>query len=236
MKYFLPLLMVLSADPARAQAPLVTDRPDFTESAVTVPRGTIQAETGFTWERAGGEATLSGPEALLRWGLHDRLELRLMLPDYVRGPAPAGFSDAGLGLKVAFGERAGWDAALLASAALPLGEAPFGGEAWSPEVALAAGRDVGSRASLGAQLTGTWADAGLALGGTLVGGWSLTDQGGLFVEVAASRAPGEAVAVLLHHGYTWQPLPSLQLDVHGALGVGKAAPAGLLGAGLSTRF
>ena len=34
--------------------PLVTDRPDFTESAVGVPIGRVQIEAGYTWTRKGG--------------------------------------------------------------------------------------------------------------------------------------------------------------------------------------
>lgn len=38
---------VARAEPApRDTAPLVTDRPDFTEAAVPVPRGALQLETG----------------------------------------------------------------------------------------------------------------------------------------------------------------------------------------------
>ncbi len=48
---------------------LVTDRPDFTESAVVVPLGSLQAEAGATLDRASdGVRTLAGPELLLRWG------------------------------------------------------------------------------------------------------------------------------------------------------------------------
>lgn len=49
--------------------PIITDRPDFTESAVTVPRGHLQLETGYTgaYDREDGkrESAHSFPEALL---------------------------------------------------------------------------------------------------------------------------------------------------------------------------
>ena len=60
---------------------LVTDRPDQTESSLTVPRKTFQIETGFVFEKFNydqyefenwGIAT-----TLIRYGLLDNLELRL---------------------------------------------------------------------------------------------------------------------------------------------------------------
>ena len=50
-------------------AELVTDRPDFTESGIVVPVGSLQFEAGFTWEsNAGDVRSFSGPELLVRWG------------------------------------------------------------------------------------------------------------------------------------------------------------------------
>ena len=61
--------------------PIVTDRPDQTESAVTVPHKTLQIESGFTfgWNEKDGIETkdLGYNSTLLRWGVLSRLELRL---------------------------------------------------------------------------------------------------------------------------------------------------------------
>jgi hypothetical protein len=62
--------------------PLVTDRPDFTESPVTVGQGVVQLETGYTFTRddqAGIRTdTHSFPESLLRVGAFaDWFEFRL---------------------------------------------------------------------------------------------------------------------------------------------------------------
>jgi hypothetical protein len=61
--------------------PLVTDRPDFTESPTTVGAGVIQLETGYTFtsDQSGGVQTRdhSFPEILLRVGVwEDWLEFR----------------------------------------------------------------------------------------------------------------------------------------------------------------
>ncbi len=61
--------------------PLITDRPDFTESTDAVPAGHFQLEAGytFTYDREHKERVRdhAAPEFLLRIGVVDDLELRL---------------------------------------------------------------------------------------------------------------------------------------------------------------
>ncbi len=67
---------------------MVTDRPDFTESAGTVRPGWYQLETGFavTWEtiKEGRARSVTFPYPLLRLGLTRRLEIRYSSDGYVR--------------------------------------------------------------------------------------------------------------------------------------------------------
>lgn len=87
---------------AAAQA-LVTDRPDFTESAVTVPAGRVQLEAGGTWLEESGRRTLSLGELLLRAALGRRIEARIGLaPEWRTGPEPTGVASGGsVGFKLA---------------------------------------------------------------------------------------------------------------------------------------
>src|SRR5688572_6026289 len=83
------LLVLLLAAPAAAgekeREPIATDRPDFTETAIVVPRGSLQIESGFTYEKASsGEKIFSLPELLFRWGIGEKTELRFVAPDYIR--------------------------------------------------------------------------------------------------------------------------------------------------------
>jgi hypothetical protein len=62
--------------------PIVTDRPDFTESSVTVGRGVVQIESGYTYlfddDGAASLRAHTAPEMLTRIGvLADWLELRI---------------------------------------------------------------------------------------------------------------------------------------------------------------
>lgn len=215
---------------------LVTDRPDFTESGVVVPRGHVQIETGATVAFDEATEVFSGPELLVRWTPFDLVELRLGAPDYVRAGDAEGFGDPTLGMKAQLGPLNGWDLGLIATASLPVGGA-FGSDTVDPEVIVTAGRALSARADLGGQLSAA-RDGDLrawTFGGTLVVGLGLSERWGTFGEVAAWLPEFGGDEVLLHHGYTYALSPNLQLDAHAALGLTDAAPDVLLGAGLTVR-
>ncbi len=87
---------LLLATPLHAD--IITDRPDFTESAAVVPLHSIQFEYGTTRTSDNGSAYSIG-EWLVRWGLVDGIELRLLPPSYEINPTTSGFGDVALGLK-----------------------------------------------------------------------------------------------------------------------------------------
>lgn len=76
-----PTVNFLGLRAAPLDEPIVTDRPDFTESAVTVPFGRVQLETGYTYTADDEDGVRTGdhvaPELLLRVGLVEDVELRV---------------------------------------------------------------------------------------------------------------------------------------------------------------
>jgi len=135
------------------EEPLVTDRPDFTESSSTVGRGLLQLEGGFTFAEfeGGAEVTTLG-EVLARWGVAPKLELRFVLPIYAwergSGDDRSGFTDSAVGLKyelaqgLGSGLIGGMEAALIASTTVPTGGAAFGSSSWQPVGVLCLGISV----------------------------------------------------------------------------------------------
>lgn len=77
---------VLGLPAAPLEGTIATDRPDFTESAETVPWGRVQLEMGYTFTQEKGarlsyrEHTM--PEFLLRIGIVERFELRFVWAGY----------------------------------------------------------------------------------------------------------------------------------------------------------
>jgi hypothetical protein len=236
-----------------AEEPLVTDRPDFTESSSTVGSGVLQIEAGFTYaESPDGTDVTNAGEVLARWGVAKTFELRFVLPTYVRDSSAngdvTGFSDTGLGLKVelAQGEGkglfGGLEAALIASTEIPTGSSVLSDESWQPSSVLALGWDLNSTLGLGANVgvaspvdegqrfTSAWASVALGVG--------LTDAVSWFVELYAFnreelRGPDTAV---FQTGFVYLLNLDFQLDVRAARRLTDQGVDLVAGAGLSWRL
>jgi hypothetical protein len=246
------LQVLLLASAARAQAPLgaerarpplVGDRPDETESAVSVPPGMLQVEAGYTATRREGTLHHAVGEFLLRLGMGERTEARIGLGSWLFGdPArdslvTSALSDPTFGLKHVIRRSARTGVALMATVALP-------GPAHRPslreadaELRLAAARSAGERAELGANawagvpVSGGPATAGL----TLVAGFDVAERVGAFVETFASRTAGGATRPFLDAGATWRIHREVQLDVRAGAGLGAAGGERFAGAGVIVR-
>ena len=72
--FALSFAVMTLASLAFAEEPLITDRPDFTESSSAVGSGVLQLESGFSHAefRGGSDVTTVG-EILARWGVLDKL-------------------------------------------------------------------------------------------------------------------------------------------------------------------
>jgi hypothetical protein len=223
---------------------LGADRPDFTEAATVIPRGSLQLELGGTWERDdGGADAHSGPEALLRWGITDRLELRFELPEWVESNADglgALRSDAAVGAKLQIGPLGAWDVAAIGALSLPTGDEESTSDRSDPVVAAVASREIAPQWSVAMQVVAAWPtlDDGRELETvvTAVVGTELGDRIGAFLEVAATNPAHGASGVVLHNGYTYQPGRTWQVDVHLGAGLTESAPDFFVGTGLAARF
>lgn len=238
------------AAPDRDAAPLVADRPDFTESALSVEPGRVQVESGYTVARRDGGTEHAVGEVLARVGLADPVELRLAPNSYrvleTDGGTARGLADPTVGAKATLLEP-GPDAdpalpsvALLASTSLPAGDEAVSPGGAEPEALLALGWDL-APVSVGANLgharalhdgerfgrTAASAAVGLPIGGDL-------DS---YLEYYTLRpaAPGSGAEDVVNGGLTLLLSPDAQLDARAGAGLGGGAPELILGAGLSLR-
>ena len=116
-------------------APLVTDRPDFTEASSTVGRGVAQLEVGYTYlfDNDGTDQTIvhSYPEPLLRLGiLADWLELRVgwtYITESVNSVRDSGSEDLYLGFKIGLTPQEGLlpEMSLIPQMFVPVGAEEF---------------------------------------------------------------------------------------------------------------
>ncbi len=225
---------------------LVTDRPDFTESSVVVPRGSLQLESGFSWERGeGGRRALDAPELLLRYGMGRRAELRLGPPVYAGtrggGASSSGFGDTYLGVKYQLGPtRRGLDLAVIPALSLPTGARAVTSHAIDPEVKLTWARDLGKPWSISGMFAFFWPTEDdrrnftwmptVSLGRALGGRWDA------FLEYSGELPQRGGARHIVHHGYAYALSPVSQADLHFGFGLSPAAPHFFIGAGYAVRY
>lgn len=240
------LLALFLALPTRADTgPLITDRPDFTESAATVAEGRFQLEGGVTAERTEDETVWTAGELLLRVGLAERLELRVSAPSHVSGPGPDGFADGGVGAKVLLiPEARGFRpaTAVIVATSVPSGEAPFRSASWQPETKLCLAWDVADGIGLAANLNyARPAEDGRRfdeISGSLSVAVELAPQWGAYLEwFGFSReAPGGDATNYLNTGVTYLVHDDFQLDARIGAGLGGDTADFFAGLGAAVRF
>ncbi|MFQ5747423.1 MAG: transporter [Gemmatimonadota bacterium] len=242
---------------ARAQEmtgppPLVTDRPDFTESATAVVPGRLQAELGYTFSRTGDEERHAIGELLIRIGIADRLEGRVGLNSFAvvdggPGSGPSGLEDLTLGAKLVL-VRPGTGAsrgvprvALLGSVSLPTGDDAIGAAEAQPSGLVALAWDLSDRVGLGANagVTSVHGGAGrVAEGSASVAlGVALTDRLGAFFEAFRifPEAAGGPDTSFLDAGLTLGLGPDLQIDWRAGIGLDDPGPNYFTGLGVAIR-
>lgn len=244
-------------------SPLVTDRPDQTESSIAVRPGVIQVELGWLYTsetEVGTELkTHTVPQSLLRIGVIPGLEARVGFAGWMRSElvdrqdpasttaATNGVGDLELGFKYQVpqpdGSRA--DLAILGGATVPTGQAGFGSERVDPNIRLSFSTALGPRVSLGSNIGASWTSSGTTSGTetlvdllyTAVVGVALTNRFGAFAESFGGVAL-EASRPSTHAfdgGVTFLVSPNFQLDMSGGVGLSAAAADWFVGAGMAFR-
>lgn len=241
-----------AADPR--SEPLVTDRPDFTESALTIPKGLSQAEFGTTFAESGGDDENGFGELLLRIGLNKKTELRVGVPTYLTTRAAAdsgrssGFADASLGFKFSLasaGDRLGlrqFDVGLIVATTLPTGSSAYREKklqpgaklllatAWTEKIAVSANLNYDYVSETGEQFG--------EVSSSLSFGFVLSERTGAYLEYFGFYPAGDGRddTNFLNTGTTYLLSNDLQLDARVGKGLNRNQDDYFIGAGASVRF
>lgn len=258
------LIACALATPAAAQAAplreLTTDRPDKTESPITVDAGHWQLEADvatFTHDRANGMRTdtLSVAPFNLKRGIGDDTDLQLVVEPYVRRierdhatgarRRVAGFGDVTVRVKHNLWGNDGGKTALglIPFVVVPTNHRDLGSDKvegglivpLSVELADAIGLGVMTELDLVEDEAGKYAPA-VINSATL--GFDLSDRLGLYTEIYTERvvARGERWQVTGDAGITYQLTDNLQLDTGVNVGLTRAADDVAAFVGISRRF
>ena len=238
--------------------PLVTDRPDFTESSSTVGLGVMQLEMGYTFtyndDDATGDKTYSHtvPEILLRYGFLEDVELRLGWTygwdEEQVGAArtrPDGGSDLYVGLKIdLFEQCCAWpEQAILLNINAPVGAEAFSSNKVTAGATYAYSWELANEWGLGAN-TGFFTDREngddfIVWTQSVAVGIPLNECWGVYVEYYGLYESDKAGAVNQHYadgGITWLWNYDLQFDFRVGVGLNDDADDVFSGLGASMRF
>ena len=248
------VLLLHPAAWSQDEPPLITDRPDQTESSSVVPRCMLQVETGVSheWVDAGDdeyENNTNYGSTLLRLGVLDFLELRLgtdLLNHRSKLPGLAerdefGMSPVGFGFKAALFREKGLrpEVAFISSWQVPkTGRESFSSEKWQHSYIFAFSHTLSDRWGLGYNL-GYEFEGALDVDRfiySLVFGYTLSDKWGIFLETYGNKTTDVPFDIRADAGITFLVCPSLQLDLSGGFGITEISPLGFISTGFSWRI
>jgi len=245
---------LIPAAAAQELGPIDTDRPDQTESSALVPRRHVQLEFGVGYtENAPDEKTLEAPALLVRYGVVDRLELRLGVPTLTTefdGGAEADFADPEIGAKIALWAEKGWrpEAALLVGTTVPVGSEDLSSDRFDPAFRFSFGHTLPKDFSFGYNLGAAWEttleddgsgrDTLSRLEYTAALGYDFAERWGAFIELFgdAPLSDSGGPAHSLDGGVTYLLRENIQFDVAAGVGLTSEAPDWFVTAGISVRL
>jgi hypothetical protein len=208
---------------------IVTDRPDQTESSTTIPKKSFQIEMGFGSGNYNNERLTLLPTALLRYGLIDQLELRLVeqLAGYTNKNVSGmnfGLTDIEFGIKLQMlkKETINTEIAFISHMVIPTG---------SPELT---NTTVGTINKLAvSHVLNTFTDLGYNLGYNYFGsgngdltfsavfGFGLSEKLGTYVEFFGEYSDLRDITANIDSGITYLLQDNLQLDFSLGLGLNR---------------
>ncbi|HSP87510.1 MAG TPA: transporter [Ignavibacteriaceae bacterium] len=239
------LLLIIFSSQYSAQE-LITDRPDQTESAVTVPLHSLQIETGFAYEslKENGFSfrnyTVAG--TLFRYGLIKNIELRFGT-GYLISEANetiSGFGDFLFGGKINFliEEQSGLDFGLLIHTALPIGDETLNPNKFEPELIAALSKSLSENFSISFNFGGSHNSSIEEIIYVYTGalGISLSEELSAFAELYGNFSKTFSPLHNFDGGFTYLLSDTVQLDISGGKGITGIGSYWFISSGVSLRI
>jgi hypothetical protein len=244
----LPALPASALDADRGcptpDTPIVTDRPDVTNSSLVVPGGSLQVENGINGAVRRDAGRIDGTNTRLRLGVFGCTELVLDLPSWsgvLAGRGPSGFTNLAPGVKHQLGPLPGdIELSIAAGLGLPTGARRIAGPGPQPYLQFPWSRELVDGWGVSGMVTLFWlpdrSDSDAILENNVVLSRELTETTDLFVEFVGDYPRDQRPQQQVNLGGAWRVTPTQQLDFHGGFGVGRETPRWFVGIGYSFRY
>jgi hypothetical protein len=228
-----------------------TDRPDQTEASNTVPKRTIQVETGvvFQSDKTGDlrERVLSYPTTLVRIGILKGVEFRF-INQFISSQSILlnerkyhnGFDAFALGTKIYLCKEKGLrpEISFMGHLTLPFGSKIYRPSVIAPDFKFSLSNTISERFKIGYNLGWYWQD-GITNGAafyTVALGYTISEKWGFYIEAFGNKARGDYSQHSFDGGFTFLARPNIQLDVSAGHKITSNAPDYYLSTGFSIRL
>lgn len=232
----------LTSAVADDSAPIIAERPGYSSSPTVVARSVFQLEMGYQFLEVDGAQGFDEhaiPLTLMRYGLGNQLELQVSWGGVsavsVGGQSTSGVNDAGIGLKWQLNDAgASVPMALFAGLSLPVGESGFTSDEVEPTVGLFWSH-AASLSWFGTVIVSESNDEeylGNAVGISL----AIDDKRSAYIEYFGEYGRNSGPENYLNGGFSYVPMPAMQIDLHGGFGLNNRSADLFIGAGIAYRF
>lgn len=232
--------------------PLSSDRPGFSTGTATVAVGRIQLEAGLTAARQGDARSYSFGELLVRRGLNDKTELRVVVPSYLRvrdaGGNVSGLGDGSIGFKHQLTSGSGEFGlkkpaiSVLGALNVPVGSREFRSGGVQPMVNLLLSNNLSPRVSLASNFNYSYlkdSERYHEFAASVSLGFAIGKNAGSFIEAyGLFPSGGRDNSQFIDGGFTYLLHNNMQTDTSIGFGVGNhvGGPDFFYAADLSRRF
>lgn len=222
-----------------------TDRPDQTECPFITPKGYLQFENGFSYEKTTANTSqITAPTILTKLGINDHFELRLITELVLEKEFSnqiSGIKPILIGFKTRLWQEKGLlpTTSFIAHIAIPKwGTKKFQMPYYAPEFRFTMQHTISPKQSISYNLGAEWdgVTAAPTFVYTLTTGYSLSEKISAYVElygfIPQVEKPDHRLDVGLNYGFN----PNHQLDISGGLGLSATSPDYFVSLGYSFRF
>ncbi len=225
-----------------------TSRPSFTDAVLTVPKGSLQVESGATFtDNRGGSYSWTTPESLFRLGVTNNTELRITTPNYTYignnrpGSLANGLGDISVGIMQHVRLPGKVDVSIIPILNIPTGANSLSSNALDPEIRLTAARNITPKWIVSSMIDARWTNSRYAsakafLTPTFINYYTFTSKLTGFLEYAGIIPTIGKTTQYIQGGALYLLTPRQQVDLRLATGFNKTSPNILVGFGYSFRI